>query len=188
MVRQKNTSYRSREHLTIDEVNELIHAAGCRGRHKHRDSILLLMMFRHGLRVSEACDLKWDAVLWKDAQIMINRAKKGDSGTHPLMPDEVEALRELKRIYPNSNYIFAGEQGKNLSVDSVQRIVNEAGKVAKLGIKVHPHMFLHACGYHLVNQDAHLLEIQSYLGHKNIQNTAKYTKLKTTNYKTFEWN
>ncbi len=56
MLRQKNTSYRSREHLTIDEVNELIHGAGCRGRHKHRDSTLLLMMFRHGLRVSEACE------------------------------------------------------------------------------------------------------------------------------------
>ncbi|MGI2908425.1 tyrosine-type recombinase/integrase [Tolypothrix sp. VBCCA 56010] len=49
-------------------------------------------------------------------------------------------------------------------------------------------MLRHACGYHLVNQDAHLLEIQYYLGHKNIQNTAKYTKLQTTNYKTFEWN
>lgn len=188
MVRQKNTSYRSREHLTIDEVNELVHAAGCRGRHKHRDSTLLLMMFRHGLRASEASQLRWDAVLWNDSQIMINIIKKGDSGTHPLLPDEVEALRELKRIYPNSNYIFAGEQGKPLSVDSIQRIISEAEKVAKLGIKVHPHMLRHACGYHLVNQDAHLLEIQSYLGHKNIQNTAKYTKLKNSNFKTFQWN
>jgi site-specific recombinase XerD len=56
--RPKNIDLRSREYLTLDEVETLMKAAANTGRHQHRDRTLILTMFRHGLRVSEAVDLR----------------------------------------------------------------------------------------------------------------------------------
>ncbi|GAA6620856.1 tyrosine-type recombinase/integrase [Scytonema sp. NUACC26] len=73
--RQSNREYRSRENLEIDEIISLIEAAGSRGRYKERDRTLLLLMFRHGLRASEAATLKWDAVMIKTKKLRVNRLK-----------------------------------------------------------------------------------------------------------------
>jgi site-specific recombinase XerD len=55
--RPKNIDVRSREYLRPDEVKRLISAPKSIGRHKNRNTLLILMMFRHGLRVNEAVDL-----------------------------------------------------------------------------------------------------------------------------------
>ncbi len=58
----KNHTVRSREHLTSGEVESLLQAAKGEGRHGQRDATLILLMYRHGLRVSEAISLRWDQV------------------------------------------------------------------------------------------------------------------------------
>jgi type 1 fimbriae regulatory protein FimB/type 1 fimbriae regulatory protein FimE len=58
-VRRANSQYRVREHLTEKEINALLDALK-RNRHGPRDWLIALMIYRHGLRVSEACDLRWD--------------------------------------------------------------------------------------------------------------------------------
>ena len=58
--RRPNRAIRSREHLTPAEVEQLIAAAGAAGRHTGRDRTLVTLMYRHGLRVSEAVSLRWD--------------------------------------------------------------------------------------------------------------------------------
>src|SRR3712207_5895051 len=97
VTRLKNTEYRSREYLTHDEVRQLIEVAEIRGRYGERGSTLLLMLFRHGLRAGEACLLRWDAIDLKAGTIYITRLKRGNSGNHPLQPDEVERLTQLKQ-------------------------------------------------------------------------------------------
>jgi len=57
-ARKPNAAYRVREHLTEAEMDKLL-AALRRNRHGHRDWLVGLMIYRHGLRVSEACDLRW---------------------------------------------------------------------------------------------------------------------------------
>ena len=57
--RKANEAYRIREHLTEAEMAKLL-AALKRNRHGHRDWLIGLLIYRHGLRVSEACDLRWD--------------------------------------------------------------------------------------------------------------------------------
>src|SRR5262245_41523943 len=59
--RKTNAKYRTREHLTEREVERLVE--GAKGnRWGHRDSTMVLIAFRHGLRASELVDLRWEQV------------------------------------------------------------------------------------------------------------------------------
>jgi integrase len=59
--RLPNAEYRTREYLTEREVERLMKAAGD-NRHGHRDATMILVAFRHGLRASELCSLRWEQV------------------------------------------------------------------------------------------------------------------------------
>ena len=59
------------------------------------------------------------------------------------------------------------------------------GQEAKLPFPVHPHMLRHACGYKLANDGHDTRAIQHYLGHRNIQNTVRYTQLSAQRFKDF---
>ncbi len=95
--RPKNEEVRSREYLRPNEVERLIDAAKSVGRHKVRDSVLILMMFRHGLRVNEAIDLKWTDLDWQTAHIHIKRLKRGSPSVQPIDGKEMRLLRQLER-------------------------------------------------------------------------------------------
>ncbi len=177
--RHKNVDLRAREHLFIDEVEAMIRAAKKIGRYGPRDATLILMMFRHGFRVSEAVELRWDQVRLDDRNktLYVTRAKNGTPATHPLDRREVNALRELKKKYPDTSRVFVTERGTLLSQSVVPHIVKRAGKLAKIPFPVHPHQLRHACGYYLANRPTDTRTIQAYLGHRNIQHTTRYTEL-----------
>ena len=179
--RPRNLDVRSREYLTIEEVEALIKAAGSLGRHRHRDRTLILMMFRHGLRVSEATDMRWDQVNFKSGQIHINRLKNGKPATHYLEGDEMRALRRLKRETDNP-FIFVTERGGPLTRSTVNKLITRAGQIAKLGFPTHPHMLRHACGYYLANKGVDTRTIQDYLGHVSITHTVGYTALSANRF------
>ena len=181
--RPKNTDVRSREHLTLDEVEALMQSAGNIGRHQHRDRTLILIMFRHGLRVSEAVDLKWDQVDFKAGSIHVNRLKNGKAATHYLEGDEMRALRRLRREYPHSPFIFVTERGGPLTRSTVNKLVERAGRLAGIEFPVHPHMLRHACGYYLANKGIDTRTIQDYLGHVSITHTVRYTELSPHKFK-----
>lgn len=96
-LRLKNADYRSREYLTEDEVDQLMNAAGNVGRHGHRDSTLIMLAYRHGLRVTELVSLRWEQVDLKQGLMHINRLKQGNDSVHPLRGPELRALRRLQR-------------------------------------------------------------------------------------------
>jgi type 1 fimbriae regulatory protein FimB/type 1 fimbriae regulatory protein FimE len=93
-------------HLLPNEVEAMIKAAKGTGRHGHRDATLILLAYRHGLRVSELVALRWEQVDFSSGTIYINRLKHGVSSTHPLRGPELRALRQLLREYPGSPYLF----------------------------------------------------------------------------------
>ena len=169
---------RAREHLLPEEVNAMRTALNqAKGRHAHRDATLILMMYRHGLRRAEAASLKWEQIDFSGSTIHIRRVKKGTPSTHPLLGDELRALRKLQRDYPSSAYVFQSNRKGPISTDTVGGIVEKAGEMAALGFPVHPHMLRHGTGYHLANRGIDTRTIQSYLGHTNIQHTVRYTEL-----------
>lgn len=176
-TKPKNQDVRGREYLRPDEVTLLLEAARKMGRHPQRDRTLILLMYRHGLRVSEASELRWHQVDWKLCQMHVNRKKAGKPSVHPLGGDEVRLLRALRRERPDHPFIFVGELGTPLSERSIHRIVARAGELARLDFLVHPHMLRHGCGYYLAAKGVDTRTIQDYLGHIDIKHTVQYTQL-----------
>jgi integrase len=151
-TRPPNSDLRTREYLTEAEVERLM-AAARKNRWGHRDATMVLVAYRHGLRVSELVDLRWDQVDFRTATLHVRRVKQGTPRTHPIVGDELRALRRLqKEQEPKSPFVFTSERGAPFTAAGFARMVKRAGAEAKLGFKVHPHMLRHACGYALANR------------------------------------
>jgi integrase len=179
--RKPNAELRTREHLTATEVDRLIEAAKG-NRQGHRDATMILLAYRHGLRASEVCDLRWDQIDFDQAVLHVRRVKAGTPSTHPLTGSELRALRRLQRE-TSSPFVFVSERGSPFTVSGFRRMIERAA--SGLEIKVHPHMLRHACGFKLANDGVDTRALQAYLGHRNIQHTVRYTELAPDRFKGF---
>jgi len=109
-------------------------------------------MFRHGLRVSEACGLLLEQVDIESRILHVARLKGGLSTTHPLRGDEIRAIKELlvERSHLKApgkelgRAFFLSEQLKPLHRSTVNLALRKCGEKARLPVTVHPHM-LHPC-------------------------------------------
>ena len=136
------------------------------------------------LRIKELVDLRWEQVDLENAILHVRRVKQGTPATHPLTGRELRALRRLQREQKSkSPFVFVSERGAPCSTRGFQAMVERAAKVAGFGMKIHPHMLRHSCGYKLANDGVDTRTIQSYLGHKSIQHTVRYTELAPTRFK-----
>lgn len=184
-VRQKNLDVRCREHLLPDEVEDLIKAARS-SRYPERNSTLILIMYTHGLRTSEAIALRWAQIDLKMGLMHVNRLKHGVASTHPIRAKESRALHTLKRQNAgNSPFVFVSERGGPLSRRTIHDIVAFAGQKAEFDFPVHPHQLRHACGYYLALNGYDTRAIQAYLGHRSIEHTVRYTALAPDRFKNF---
>src|SRR6478672_4457963 len=113
-LRRPNAALRPREHLTEREIDKLI-AAAKGNRWGQRDSTMILIAFRHGLRASELCGLQWSDIEFETGALHLRRAKGGTTATHPLLGDELRALRVLRRE-AKSPFVFVSERGAPFSV------------------------------------------------------------------------
>jgi type 1 fimbriae regulatory protein FimB/type 1 fimbriae regulatory protein FimE len=184
-VKPKNLERRPREYLTAAEVKAMVDAAKTAGRHGQRDALLILMMYRHALRVGELVDLQWSQVNLNSGKLHVNRLKNGDSSVHFLEGDEIRALRKLERDYPDSQFVFCSERHGPLTPNTVYKLFARAGVLAKLKFPVHPHMARHGKGFQLAGIGTDTRAIQGYMGHRNIQHTVLYTKLDPSRFKGF---
>ncbi len=180
-VKRKNGEARAREYLTKDEVNTMLDAARSTGRYPLRDYLLILVAYRHGLRVAELVGLRWEQVDTKTGLLHVKRVKNGTPSTHPLSATELKELKKLQK-QSSSPFVFEGERGP-LSERGAFKIVQRAGQLANLPFPVHPHMLRHGAGFQLANKGMDTRAIQHYLGHRNINNTVRYTQLSAERFK-----
>jgi integrase len=184
-LRRPNAELRTREYLTEREVERLTKAAGD-NRWGHRDATMILVAYRHGFRASELVDLRWDQIDFASATLHVRRVKRGTPATHPILGDELRALRRLQREQaPTSPFVFTSERAGPFTTAGFARMMERAGVEAGMPFKVHPHMLRHACGFALANKGHDTRALQAYLGHKNIQHTVRYTELSPTRFKDF---
>jgi len=176
---------RSREYLTPAEIEKLIKAAKD-GRWGLRDASLVMVVYRHGLRAVEACELEWSQVEFgRSASLHVRRAKKGRPSVHPIKGEELRMLTALRKEYPDSAYVFTTERGTPFTTDAINRLVKTIGKRAGLQLPVHFHMLRHSCGYKLANDGIDTRAIQDWLGHVSITHTTRYTALSQTRFRDF---
>lgn len=184
-LKPNDAEVRPRQYLTEDEIRRLMRAARAIGRHRHRDATLIQLIYRHGLRVSEATALEWNSVDLAQGRLHVHRLKGGLASVHPLRGVELRALRRLQRDYSGSPFVFVSERRGPMSDSLVRKMVARAGRRAGMTFPVHPHMLRHATGYKLANDGHDTRSIQHYLGHKNIQHTVRYTQLSADRFRGF---
>jgi len=94
------------------------------------------------------------------------------------LPRQASAIGAVK-----CPFIFVSERDAPFSVSGLQKMIERAGIAAKMPFKCHPHMLRHATGYALANNGTDTRTLQSYLGHRSIQSTVRYTELAPGRFK-----
>jgi type 1 fimbriae regulatory protein FimB len=180
---------RKREYLTGEEVEKLLAASKTASRNPVRDYAILLVMFRHGLRVSELCSLKLCDLHLEAGEFHVPRLKGSDSGVHPFYNGESGAIRawlvERNKMKAPAEVeeLFISERRKALSRVTVWLMVKQVAAAAGLEhLAIHPHSLRHSCGYSLVNRGVDIRVIQGFLGHRSINSTTRYTALASQRY------
>ena len=186
-TRLNNSAYRQREHLLSVEIDTLLANARMMPRNSQRNYCIVLLGYKHGLRAVEFSYLQWNSIDFTTATIFIKRAKGSDSGTHHLTGREIRELRKLQRLNEGrSPYVFLTETGVPMASTGISAVVKKLpvykGKDL-IGFPVHAHMLRHTCGYLLTEAGTDIRITQAWLGHREIQNTTRYTKLSSNAFK-----
>ena len=169
-----------RRFLTAKEVQAMMQAAR-QDATGERDYCLILLAFRHGMRISELLDLHYHDLDLREGRVNVRRLKNGFSTIHPLRFDEREAIERWSQVRAawkaaaKTDALFISRRGTPLSRQQAYRIIRSAGEKAGTVTQTHPHMLRHACGYELAERGTDTRLIQDYLGHRNIRHTVRYT-------------
>lgn len=164
-IKFSKTPKRKPDFMTQDEIKRILDVI-----ENSRHRLLVSLMYGSGLRVSEVVSLKKEDF---DFENMIGwvRHGKGAKDRPFIIP---LSLKKQIENQCTEFYLFPGRR-THLSVKTVQKIVEIAGKKAKLGRHVHPHMFRHSFTTHLLQANEDVATVQSLLGHVHPETTLGYS-------------
>ncbi len=168
-----------RQSLTTEELLRVLKTAK---EHSARDWALLVTIYRHGLRASEAAALTLGDI--QDGQLTVARVKGSLKTTQPIVKhpgqpllDEVKALREWMKERPQdgSDALFISRKGGKLCREQVYRIFHQHAETASLPPKKQfVHVLKHSLASHLIAGNANLAMVQVALGHASLSSTQAY--------------
>lgn len=162
-------------YISADEAISVLKSyPGKLSQEESQDKTLFCLLYGAGLRVSEACTLKWSDVNWSKSQILIIR--KG--GNEHWVPIPEMALGVLKKHSRNQDhkYVFGDIP---MNTRTAYEIIKKRGIEAGLLKPLHPHALRHSYATHLLSSGADLRVLQELLGHQSLGTTQRYTHLTT---------
>lgn len=174
LIRLPSLPHRLPYYLSVDEALCLVQTVRKRLKiHRkesdQRDLILILLLYGGGLRVSEACGLKWEQVDFERGVLRI----KGKGGKRRLCVLPELVLTQLRQCRRKSGFVFT----PHFSVRKAYDRVKYWGKRAGLNKPLSPHVLRHSFATHLLNSGSDLRSLQELLGHESLSSTQKYTHL-----------
>jgi len=168
--------------LTQDELRKVLRLAS----KNTRDHAIILLAFRHGMRVSEICNLELKDLDLKNNQITVRRLKGSMKTTQPLADVQGSPVMSEKRVLRAwlkkrgnlpSKYVFVSQKSGHISRMQLHRIFSGLAEQAGLPAdRRHFHMLKHSLGFALVEANVNLAVIKQALGHRSIASTAVYTQ------------
>ncbi|MBW7857868.1 MAG: site-specific tyrosine recombinase XerD [Leptonema sp. (in: Bacteria)] len=177
------------DYLTVAEIHQLFSVFDENDPYEIRDRAIFEMMYSSGLRISEACTMKFSDVDLKNLMIAV----QGKGGRERLIPfgqqskeiieDYLINSREVILRDRDSEFLFVSKKGEGLNRKSVWRLLKKY--ISRTGITktVTPHTFRHSFATHLIENNADLRSVQELLGHLDIATTQIYTHMATSQLK-----
>lgn len=165
-------SYMYRTRGEIDKEGE-------KARLMVRDLSILELMFMTGVRISELCTLRDDAVDLVKGAIRVY----GKGAKERVIPignqDVLRLLREYRAMYNAriEQFFFVNRQGNPISDQAIRLMINKYVKAAGIEMHITPHMFRHSFATLLLEQDVDIRIIQTLLGHSSIVTTQIYAQV-----------
>lgn len=160
--------------LSVDEALAVLHSYDREpeSNTKLRDKAMFLVLYGGGLRVSEACNLKWTDVHFSTRTLRLTG--KGGKERLVILPSlAIEVLQKLRKD-STDDFVFGIEA---LNPRVAYEWVRQRGAKAQLMKPLHPHALRHSFATHLLSSGANLRTLQELLGHESLQATEKYTHL-----------
>ncbi len=178
------------EALSLDEVERLLAAPDLRDTQGLRDKAIIELMYATGMRISEVAYLKKDDV---NADIGFVRCF-GKGGKERVIPLGKKAIASIDQYLQHSRpkllgkkacqHLFISRLGKNISRQSLWKIIKRYARIAQIKKPIKPHLLRHSFATHLLERGADLRSVQEMLGHSNISTTQIYTHVNKDRLKT----
>lgn len=168
-------------YLTQEELGRFRRAVVAGG--SARDVALFGLMYRFGLRASEATLILLEDLDLARGRIQIRRAKGGDAKEYPLPRDLAPVLRRyLRKREDKGSFLFTGRESNNqhgLRVLTIQRWFKTYAAAAGLPGAIASHSLRHSIAVHSLEEGFGLEYVADLLGHTSIRSTAIYAKVTT---------
>ncbi len=140
-----------------------------------KSQAIILVMFWHGLRVTELCRLKTDDLDTETGRLCVRRKNDGLDTNHPVRPDVLRILkRYLRQRGPSLNLLFLNNREQAFDGRMITYLLERASELSTLRFLVTPEMLRHGCGVALANRGLVARLIQDYLGFRNLSEVDNY--------------
>lgn len=161
------------KYLREDEVRKLLNAPE---RKKTRDRLILRILYRCGLRVSELTSLKIEDIDFDEGMLTVRGGKGNKDRVIPIDADTLDLI-EFYKTGAEKGTLILSERGESLSTRQVERIVKKYAKKADIKKNVYPHMLRHSFAVHCLKAGMNLRSVQKMLGHSSLTTTQIYLDL-----------
>ena len=167
--------------LSRSDVEALLRACSRRAPTGVRNRALIALLWRGGLRISEALDLHLKDIDPETGTVVVQRGKGGkrrvvgvDEGTLALVARWIEVRKSLD--LPRNAPLICTLRGGRIDSSYARHLLPRLARRAGIDRRVHPHALRHLCAVEMEREGAPVSTIRDALGHSSVAVTDRYLR------------